>query len=134
MKREAHPNTHIGADGFLPSACEPTDARSVYALGPGETLETESFACSEDRNTFAACVRVLLPKPKLGDVRRLLVAWLPNIDLVVMFLLKLAMVLRQPLQNLQQREPDRTALTPGTIFLFALSAGLPTRFGRLRES
>ena len=84
MKRSPLPNTHCGEDAFRPSTWAPTDARSVYALGPGEEPEVpDSLACSGDRKTFDAWARVLLPKPKRGADRRRLCTWSPNMDLVL---------------------------------------------------
>ena len=62
-KRSLLPNTHCGEEALRPSACEPTDARRVYALGPGEKPGVDSFACSDDRKTLEAWARVPLPKP-----------------------------------------------------------------------
>ena len=51
IKRSELPKTHCGAEALRPSACEPTEARSVYALGPGEKLGVDSFAFPDATQT-----------------------------------------------------------------------------------
>ena len=63
VKRSEVPKDQLADEIFRPSACVPTDPRSVYTLGPGEWCPEESFAWSFDMYSLLACSREAVPNP-----------------------------------------------------------------------
>ena len=70
LKRSAVPKHHCGGDVLPESCCVPTADMDWY-VGPGVNVpKLYVFACSCPMKTLVACIRVLLPKPCAGAVRR----------------------------------------------------------------